>query len=62
MPSPRKWHEQDLTLNDFSGGENYTDSEIRLLPNELSEVQNMVPDKRGALQKRLGIAEYNAVE
>ena len=62
MPAPRRWHEQSLVFNDFSGGENYTDSEIKLLPNELSECRNYVPDKRGALKKRLGISKYNAVE
>jgi hypothetical protein len=60
MPAPRRWHEGDLVLSDFSGGENYTDSEIKLLPNELSELRNYVPDKRGALKKRLGITKHNA--
>ena len=62
MPAPRRWHEGALVLNDFSGGENYTDSEIKLLPNELSELRNYVPDKRGVLKKRLGITKYNTGE
>ena len=62
MPAPRRWHEQDLVLKDFSGGENYTDSTIKLLPNELSDVRNYVPDKRGALQRRYGIEKYNGTE
>ena len=60
MAAPRRWHEQDLVLKDFSGGENQTDSELTLLPNELSDCMNVVGLKRGALQRRKGIAKYNA--
>ena len=62
MPAPRKWHEQDLVLNDFSGGENSQDSEIVLQPNELSECENVLGDKRGALRRRKGITKFNSTE
>ena len=62
MPAQKRWRENALVLKDFSGGENSTDSPIKLLPQELSECRNVVPDMRGAIQKRKGITKYNSTE
>lgn len=47
---------------DFSGGVNKRLSPLVLLPNELADAQNVLPEERGSISRRYGFAAYNAVQ
>lgn len=47
---------------DFSGGVNKRLSPLKLMPNELADAQNVLPEERGSISRRYGFAAYNAVQ
>ena len=52
----------DYESYDFSGGVNKRLSPLVLMPNELADAQNVLPEERGAIQRRYGFTKYNATE
>jgi len=49
----------DYESYDFSGGVNKRLSPLMLLPNELADAQNVLPEERGSIQRRYGFTAYN---
>ena len=47
---------------DFSGGVNKRLSPLKLMPNELADAQNVLPEERGSIQRRYGFTAYNDTE
>lgn len=52
----------DYEFYNFSGGVNRRLSPLMLMPNELADAQNVLPEERGSIQRRYGYTAYNDTE